>query len=119
MVIGKEVFGGTGKNFLNPALVGRAFLFFAYPTDMSGDAVWTAVDGYSAATPLSLAALGGIDAIKEVNITWSQAFLGYIPGSVGATSTLACLLGAAFLIYTGIASWRIMAGVLFGMIGTV
>ncbi len=119
VVIGKEVFGGTGKNFLNPALVGRAFLFFAYPTDMSGDAVWTAVDGYSAATPLSLAALGGIDAIKEVNITWSQAFLGHIPGSVGETSTLACLLGAAFLIYTGIASWRIMAGVLFGMIGTV
>jgi len=117
VVIGKEVFGGTGKNFLNPALTGRAFLFFAYPAQMSGD-VWTAVDGFSGATALALAGEGGVAALAEADITWAQAFLGQIQGSVGATSTLACLLGAAFLIYTRIASWRIMAGVFLGMVGT-
>jgi len=119
VVIGKEVFGGTGKNFLNPALAGRAFLFFAYPGDMTGDAVWTAVDGFSGATPLAIAGSGGMGALTQTPITWSQAFLGQIQGSMGETSTLACLIGAAFLIYTGIASWRIMAGVLLGMLGTV
>ncbi len=117
VVIGKEVFGGTGKNFLNPALTGRAFLFFAYPAQMSGD-VWTAVDGFSGATPLALAAEGGMAALAEADITWAQAFLGQVQGSIGATSTLACLLGAVFLIYTRIASWRIMAGVFLGMVGT-
>ncbi len=117
VVIGKEVFGGTGKNFLNPALTGRAFLFFAYPAQMSGD-VWTAVDGFSGATPLALAGEGGMAALAEADITWAQAFLGQIQGSIGATSTLACLLGAVFLIYTRIASWRIMAGVFLGMVGT-
>jgi Na+-transporting NADH:ubiquinone oxidoreductase subunit B len=119
VVIGKEVFGGTGKNFLNPALTGRAFLFFAYPADMSGDAVWTAVDGFSAATPLAAASSGGMSALTQTDITWAQAFLGQMQGSMGETSTLACLLGAVFLIYTGIASWRIMAGVLLGMVATV
>ena len=117
VVIGKEVFGGTGKNFLNPALAGRAFLFFAYPAHMSGD-VWTPVDGFSGATALALAGEGGMAAIADANITWAQAFLGQIQGSLGATSTLACLLGAAFLLVTRIASWRIMAGVLLGMVGT-
>jgi Na+-transporting NADH:ubiquinone oxidoreductase subunit B len=117
VVIGKEVFGGTGKNFLNPALTGRAFLFFAYPAQMSGD-VWTAVDGFSGATPLALAAHGGMAALAEADITWAQAFLGQVQGSIGATSTLACLLGAALLLYTRIASWRIMAGVFLGMVGT-
>jgi len=117
VVIGKEVFGGTGKNFLNPALTGRAFLFFAYPAQMSGD-VWTAVDGFSGATALALAGEGGMAALAEVNITWAQAFLGQVQGSIGATSTLACLLGAAFLIFTRIASWRIIAGVFLGMVGT-
>lgn len=114
VVIGKEVFGGTGKNFLNPALTGRAFLFFAYPAEMSGDAVWTAVDGFTGATILGQAALGGMDAVSA---TWNDAFIGYIPGSMGETSTLAILLGGAYLLYTKIASWRIVAGVMLGTIG--
>lgn len=118
VVIGKEVFGGTGKNFLNPALTGRAFLYFAYPAAMSGDAVWTAVDGYSGATALGHAAMGGVTAIREAGINWWQTFIGFEQGSMGETSTLACLLGAAFLIYTRIANWRIMVGVLAGMIAT-
>ncbi|MDT9165885.1 RnfABCDGE type electron transport complex subunit D, partial [Escherichia coli] len=76
VVIGKEVFGGTGKNFLNPALTGRAFLFFAYPAQMSGDAVWTAVDGFAGATSLSLAASGGIENVINNGITWMDAFIG-------------------------------------------
>jgi Na+-transporting NADH:ubiquinone oxidoreductase subunit B len=117
VIIGKEVFGGTGKNFLNPALVGRAFLFFAYPAQISGDAVWTAVDGFSGATALSQAALGGLSEIKTAygeTITWSQAFIGQMQGSIGEVSTLAILLGAALLLWTGIASWRIMLGVVLG-----
>ncbi|MBA3980022.1 MAG: NADH:ubiquinone reductase (Na(+)-transporting) subunit B [Alcanivorax sp.] len=126
IVIGKEVFGGTGKNFLNPALVGRAFLFFAYPAQMSGDAVWTAVDNFSGATPLSLAASGDLNFAagltenaavgNAVDITWMQTFLGGIQGSIGETSTLAIMLGAAVLLLTRIASWRIMAGVLVGTV---
>lgn len=118
VVIGKEVFGGTGKNVLNPALVGRAFLFFAYPAEMSGDAVWVAVDGFTGATPLALAAGGGMTAVNDAGITWQAAFIGTIPGSLGETSALACLIGAAFLVYTGIASARIMAGVVLGMVAT-
>jgi len=114
VVIGKEVFGGTGKNFLNPALTGRAFLFFAYPAEMSGDAVWTAVDGFTGATILGEAALGGMDAVSA---TWSQAFIGQIPGSMGETSTLAIMIGGLYLLWTKIASWRIVAGVLLGTIG--
>ncbi len=118
VVIAKEVFGGTGKNFLNPALAGRAFLFFAYPAQMSGDTVWTAVDGFSGATALSLGASGGVPAITGADITWMDAFLGNIQGSIGATSALACLLGAVFLVYTRVASWRIIAGVFLGMVAT-
>ena len=117
VVIGKEVFGGTGKNFLNPALTGRAFLFFAYPAQMSGDAIWTAVDGFSGATPLGLAAAGGVEAILATNLTWFDAFFGRIQGSIGETSTLAILLGGGALLLTRIAAWRIVAGVLVGMIG--
>ncbi len=116
-VIGKEIFGGTGKNFLNPALVGRAFLFFAYPSQISGN-VWVPVDGYSGATPLVLAAQGGVQGMTDGGITWMQAFIGTVPGSLGETSALACLLGAIFLIYTRIASWRIMLGVVLGLFGT-
>ncbi|MEE9204403.1 MAG: NADH:ubiquinone reductase (Na(+)-transporting) subunit B [Nitrospirales bacterium] len=119
VVVGKEVFGGTGKNFLNPALTGRAFLFFAFPGQMSGDEVWTAVDGFSGATALAVASSGGLEAIHQAGITWTQSFLGQMQGSLGETSSLACLLGAVFLIYTGVASWRIMAGVTLGMIVTV
>ncbi len=113
VVLAKEVFGGTGKNFLNPALAGRAFLFFAYPAEMSGDAVWVAVDGFSGATPLGVAALGGLAA---VDYSWMDAFVGNIPGSIGEVSTLAIFIGGAVLLYTRIASWRIVAGVLLGMI---
>jgi Na+-transporting NADH:ubiquinone oxidoreductase subunit B len=118
VVIGKEVFGGTGKNFLNPALAGRAFLFFAYPAEISGDAVWVPVDAYSGATPLALAAEGGVEAITSQGITWTQAFVGTIQGSIGEVSAIACLLGGAFLVYTGIASWRIISGVVLGMVAT-
>ncbi|MDH5584244.1 MAG: NADH:ubiquinone reductase (Na(+)-transporting) subunit B, partial [Gammaproteobacteria bacterium] len=103
VIIGKEVFGGTGKNFLNPALVGRAFLYFAYPAQISGDAVWTAVDGFSGATALGISATEGINGVIDSGLTWTQAFLGQMQGSLGETSALACLLGAAFLIYTRIA----------------
>jgi Na+-transporting NADH:ubiquinone oxidoreductase subunit B len=118
VVLGKEVFGGTGKNFLNPALTGRAFLYFAYPAAMSGDAVWTAIDGYTGATPLSLAAAGGVEAITNAGYTWTQTFLGSMAGSIGETSTLAILLGACFLIYTRVASYRIIFGVFIGMFVT-
>jgi len=116
VVIGKEVFGGTGKNFLNPALTARAFLFFAYPGEISGDAVWTAVDGFTGATALSQAATGGLSAIT---FTWENAFFGLIPGSMGETSTLACLIGAFVLIITGIGSWRIMLSTTVSMIAMV
>jgi Na+-transporting NADH:ubiquinone oxidoreductase subunit B len=116
VVIGKEVFGGTGKNFLNPALTGRAFLFFAYPAQISGDAVWTAVDGFTGATPLGLAAAGGIEFIAAGGITWWNAFLGNIQGSIGETSTLAIFIGGAVLLLMKIASWRIVTGVMLGMI---
>lgn len=114
VVIGKEVFGGTGKNFLNPALVGRAFLYFAYPVQMSGDAVWVAVDGYTRATALGTAAIGG-----EFDITWWQAFVGDQAGSLGETSELAILIAAAILLLTRIASWRIMLGCVLGLVGSV
>ncbi|TBW48607.1 NADH:ubiquinone reductase (Na(+)-transporting) subunit B [Marinobacter halodurans] len=117
VVIGKEVFGGTGKNFLNPALTGRAFLYFAYPAQISGDTVWTAVDGFSGATPLSLAAAGGIEAVQH-SVSWMSAFLGTIQGSMGETSTLAILIGGGVLLVMKIASYRIVGGVMIGMIGT-
>jgi Na+-transporting NADH:ubiquinone oxidoreductase subunit B len=113
IVIGKEVFGGTGKNFLNPALTGRAFLYFAYPAYMSGDAVWTAVDGYTGATMLSVAATAGMAGLEQ-STTWMSAFIGTIQGSIGETSTLAILLGGAVLMVMRIASWRIIGGVLLG-----
>ncbi len=115
VVIGKEVFGGTGKNFLNPALTGRAFLYFTYPAQISGDAVWTAVDGYTGATALSIAASDGMAAL-ESQISWMQAFFGNMHGSIGETSTVAILIGGLILVLTRIASWRIIAGVMIGMI---
>ncbi|TDG14009.1 NADH:ubiquinone reductase (Na(+)-transporting) subunit B [Seongchinamella unica] len=115
VVIGKEVFGGTGKNFLNPALTGRAFLYFAYPAQLSGDTVWVAVDGYTAATPLSIVASDGMAALQST-FSWADAFLGTIPGSVGETSTLAILIGGFILLATRIASWRIVLGVFLGMV---
>ena len=117
VVIGKEVFGGTGKNFLNPALTGRAFLFFAYPASISGETVWTAVDGFSGATPLGIAATEGVQGIMN-NLTWMDAFLGNMQGSVGEVSTLCILLGGVVLLYTKIASWRIMLATTLGMVAT-
>ncbi len=116
LVFSKEVFGGTGMNFLNPALVCRAVLFFAYPAYISGDAPWIAadfmgVDGFTGATLLAQAAAtpGALE-----GASWWRAFLGLVPGSMGETSTLACLIGAVVLIATGVGSWRIMGGVVIG-----
>lgn len=117
VVIGKEVFGGTGKNFLNPALTGRAFLYFAYPAAMSGDSIWTPVDGFSGATALGITAAEGHEALAKIDLTWWDAFIGTMQGSMGETSALACLLGGLFLMYTKIANWRLIAGCLIGMIG--
>ena len=113
IVIGKEVFGGTGKNFLNPALAGRVFLYFAYPTYWSGDSVWVAVDGYSSPTILSVAAQDGLQGVLS-NITWIEAFIGNIPGSIGETSSLFIIMGLILLFYNRVASWRIVIGVLIG-----
>ncbi|MCK4739651.1 MAG: NADH:ubiquinone reductase (Na(+)-transporting) subunit B [Deltaproteobacteria bacterium] len=125
VVIGKEVFGGVGMNILNPALTGRVFLFFAYPAEISGNSVWVGVDAVSSATWLGD---GGVDAVSSATplsafadstlsniVTWTDAFLGFMPGSMGETSTLACLIGAFILIITGVGSWRIMVSVLIGM----
>ena len=117
VVIGKEVFGGTGMNIWNPALLTRAFLFFAYPSKMSGDKVWIAglldggdkvVDGFSGATPLGQAITG------QVNVSLWDSFTGTIPGSIGETSTLAILIGAVILLYTGVGSWKIMLSTFAG-----
>ncbi len=112
VIIGKEVFGGTGMNILNPALTARAFLFFAYPQDMSGDKVWISnmADGYSGATPLGDALVGNFGNLPSA----ADMFFGIIPGSVGETSTLAILLGGIILVATGIGSWRIMLSVFAG-----
>jgi Na+-transporting NADH:ubiquinone oxidoreductase subunit B len=117
VVIGKEVFGGTGKNFLNPALTGRAFLYFAYPAQMSGDAIWVPVDGFTGATALAVTAADGVQALAAEGLTWTSSFIGTIPGSIGETSTLACLIGLAFLLVTRIANFRLVLGCLGGMIG--
>ena len=120
VLIGKEIFGGTGMNILNPALTARAFLFFAYPAEISGDKPWIAaqfvgVDGFSGATWLARATAEGSEVLGAVAGTqWWQAFIGLIPGSMGETSALLCLIGAVFLIATGIGSWRTMSGVVIG-----
>ena len=116
IVIGKEVFGGTGKNFLNPALTARAFLYFAYPAQLSGDAVWVAVDGFSGATALSVAASDGIQGLANAGFTIEQSLTGYIAGSIGETSLIAIGIGAVFLLATKVASWRIMLGVIIGVV---
>ncbi len=142
VIVAKEVFGGTGRNFLNVALTSRAFLYFAYAGQISGDKVWTAVDGYSGATALGRMAGAGPapegatesawvysmvnvpdvangEAIAaDLQASWLNSFIGTIPGSIGETSTLLCILGAGILIATGIGSWRIMAGVVGGVVAT-
>lgn len=130
VVIGKEIFGGTGRNILNPALTGRAFLFFAYPANMSGDRVWTlvqqagqqAVDAVTAATPLALAPLAASGAssitqiLTDAGYTFQRLFMGNIPGSVCETSTLMILSGALFLVLTGVGNYRIMVGGILGVL---
>jgi Na+-transporting NADH:ubiquinone oxidoreductase subunit B len=116
VVVGKEVFGGTGKNFLNPALTGRAFLYFAYPAYMSGDSIWTPVDGFSGATSLGISASEGFKSLSNYGITWLDAFLGNIQGSLGETSTLAIAIGLCFLLLTKIGNYRMIVGCLIGMI---
>jgi Na+-transporting NADH:ubiquinone oxidoreductase subunit B len=123
VVVGKEVFGGTGKNFLNPALTGRAFLYFAYPAQISGDAVWVAADGYTGATALGMLAQDGVQALSASTqaisgFSWFDAFVGNIPGSIGEVSTFAILLGGSVLLLQGIANWRIVLGVFLGMVLT-
>lgn len=113
VMFGKEVFGGTGKNIFNPALMARAFLFFAYPAQISGEKPWVAVDGFSGATALSQVAAGGIDSLQ---MSWTDAFLGLQAGSMGETSELAILFGAIVLIGSGIGSWRIMLGSVIGLV---
>ena len=117
VIFGKEIFGGTGYNIMNVALVARAFLFFAYPSKMSGDAVWVyelptkvPVDGFSGATPLAQLAQGATTKLASFN----DMFMGFIPGSIGETSTIAILIGAAILIFTGIGSWKIMLSTVLG-----
>lgn len=113
IVIGKEIFGGVGMNILNPALTARAFLYFAYPGQITGDSIWVAADGFSRATPLAELA----DPALHLSVTLKDAFLGFIPGSMGETSTLACLIGAFILIATRVGSWQIMISCVLGMVG--
>ena len=131
VIIGKEVFGGTGMNIWNPALIARAFVFFAYPSQISGDTIWVeglnsakanamqVVDGFSGATPLGQAANGIVDFTTTTGEPLSalQAFIGVMPGSIGETSTIAILIGAAILIFTGVASWKIMVSCVAGALG--
>lgn len=128
VVIGKEVFGGVGMNIFNPALTARAFLYFGYPAQISGDNVWiaaqTGTDGYSGATWLAVMKESGLDGLREgisavrPGVTWMDSFLGFEAGSMGETSALFCLFGAAVLILTQVASWRIMLGGVLGVTAT-
>lgn len=131
VVLAKEVFGGTGKNFVNIALTARAFVYFAYPQEITGDTMWTAVDGYAGATALGqLGSLAAADAHMGMlavtngvadgglGVSWLDAFLGVVPGSLGETSALACLFGAIILIASGIGSWKIMVSVVLGALAT-
>ena len=125
IVIGKEIFGGVGMNIFNPALVARAFLFFTYPGRISGDRVWVSgPDGYSGATALAIPAaelsqdaVTLLDSVTQFDFSWINLFMGWIPGSIGETSTLWIMVGAVFLALTGIASWRVMVGAILGLTG--
>jgi Na+-transporting NADH:ubiquinone oxidoreductase subunit B len=129
VVIGKEIFGGTGRNILNPALTARAFLFFAYPANMSGDSVWTlvkqtgqqTVDAVTAATPLAVLSQAGATGgapqmLSDAGYTFERLLMGNLPGSVGETSALMCLIGAVFLVITGVGNYRNMVGGVLGVL---
>ena len=128
IVIGKEVFGGTGFNVLNPALTARAFLYFAYPAQITGDKVWTAtveggkyIEGFTGATPLGVAMVPHehslVETLNSMGFTLRSMITGIEPGSIGETSVIACAIGAVILIFSGVGSWRIMAGSLLGLVG--
>ena len=125
IVIGKEIFGGVGMNIFNPALVARSFLFFTYPARISGDKVWVAgPDGYSGATALAVPAaelnqdaVTLLESVTQFDFSWINMFNGWIPGSIGETSTLWCGVGALFLVITGLGSWRVIVGAILGLTG--
>lgn len=121
VIFGKEIFGGTGYNVFNPALVARAFVFFAYPAQISGSTVWVAVDGFTRATPLAVVADAGrggsaVMALQEAGYNLSNMFWGFIPGSIGETSKIACLLGLVFLLITRVASWQVVVSCSLGLL---
>jgi Na+-transporting NADH:ubiquinone oxidoreductase subunit B len=118
VVVGKEIFGGTGRNVFNPAVVGLAFLYFAYPADMRGQGIWVAVDATTGPTALRIATAGGAAALADQGTLWVEAFLGRIPGAMAETSKLGCILGALYLVHQRVASWRVMLGVLLGAAAT-
>ena len=118
IVLGREIFGGFGRNVLNPAVVALAFLHVAYPVEMMADWIWVPVEGYVDATPLEIAQQGGLAALAAARVTWMDAFLGNIPGGFGETSALAAVIGAALLLWTGLASWRVIAGLVLGAVAT-
>ena len=125
VVIGKEIFGGVGMNIFNPALVARAFIFFAYPSQISGDKVWLKADGVSGATALAVPAAvengNAVDLLTKItqfDYSWSNMFWGYIPGSIGETNKFLIIIGLLFLIITKIANWRVIVGALIGLFGT-
>ena len=118
-VVGKLIYGGSGRYLVCPALLGYVFLLFAYPDLLFGESAWVPVPGVERTPALELAAAGGVEAVLKAGYTPWELFLGARPGSIGATSVLGCLLGAVYLVFTGAASWRIMLGALLGMIATV
>ncbi len=125
IVIGKEIFGGVGMNIFNPALVARAFLFFAYPSQISGDKVWVKADGVSGATALAIPAtvengnaIDLLNGISQFDFSWLNMFWGYIPGSIGETNKFLVMLGAVFLVLVKIANWRVIIGALIGLVST-
>lgn len=119
IVVGREVFGGFGRNVLNPAVAALALLHVAYPARMMAGYVWVPVEGYVDAMPLALAQRGELAALEAAGVTWMDAFLGSVPGGFGETSVLAILVGAAVLLWTGLASWRVIAGIVLGAVATV
>lgn len=118
MVVGKHVYGGSGRYLVNPALLGLIFLSFAYPDPVFGGSRWIPVPGFDQTPMLDLAAAGGIEAVLATGLSWWDLFLGVRPGPIGMTSVLGCLLGAAYMIVTGTVSWRVMFGVLLGVVAT-
>jgi len=118
-IVGKLIYGGSGRYLVCPALLGYAFLLFAYPDLLFGESAWVPVPGAERTTALELAAAGGVEAVQREGYSLWDLFIGARPGSIGATSVLGCLLGAVYLVFSGAASWRIMLGALAGMIGTV